>query len=147
DVLHTDKWHVLHYAGHSYYHIQHKVGEEVGYLFYPCDNGLEPERVDVLAYWLGEADTRFVFLSSCEGGQQDFIHHLSKVGVPGIMGFRSNVNDPNATAYAGSFYKHLFSKKSLEYACFEAKKEMRAIHTHKPIWAIAVLVMQVPRAA
>ena len=145
DVLHKGPWHVLHYAGHTYYDFQSEVGEEVGYLFYPSDDGLESERVDKFAYYLEKADTRFVFLSSCKGGQQDFIYHLSKAGVPAIMGFLWNINDPNAKAYADSFYKHLFGKKvrSLEYACLEAKKEMRATYVDNPIWASAVLVMQV----
>jgi hypothetical protein len=141
DVLREGAWHVLHYAGHTHYDFQ----EQVGYLFFPCGDGLESEKVDYFAWCLEKADTRFVFLSSCKGGQQDFIYHLSKVGVPAIMGFLWNVYDPNAKAYADAFYKHLFSKKerSLEYACLEAKKEMRARYVRNPIWASAVLVMQV----
>jgi CHAT domain-containing protein len=139
-VLNKGAWQVLHYAGHTY------LQDQVGYLFFPSgDDKLEPIKIDYFAYFLRKSDTRFVFLSSCEGGQQDFIYHLSKQGVPAIMGFLWNVNDPKATDYAKSFYKHLFGEKerSLEYACMEAKKEMAAKFRENPIWASAVLVMRV----
>jgi CHAT domain-containing protein len=139
DVLNKGAWHVLHYAGHTYYDFQSRAG----YLFYPRGDGLEPIRVKELAWSLRKADTRFAFLNCCEGGQHDFIYHLAQEGVPAIMGFLWNVNDPSAKEYAKSFYRHLFGEKerSLEYACLEAKKEMQA--KDNPIWASAVLVMQV----
>jgi CheY-like chemotaxis protein len=144
DVLNEGKWHVLHYAGHTHYDFQREGPQEIGYLFYPRDDGFEPVRIKEVAWSLRKADTRFVFLSSCEGGQQDFIYHLSKVGVPAIMGFLWKVYDPDAKEYAKSFYWHLIGEKerSLEYACLEAKKERKA-KSNNPIWASAVLVMQV----
>lgn len=135
-------WHILHYAGHTYYDAAH----ETGYLFFPGANGkYEPVKIDLFAWWLKSADTRFVFLSSCEGAQQDFIYHLAKERVPAIMGFLWNVSDPKAREFAESFYDKLLGGKerSLEYACLAAKQEMHAKYENNPIWASPVLVMQV----
>jgi CheY-like chemotaxis protein len=141
EVLKERPWHVLHYAGHTYYDPQNQVG----YLFFPVgDYELEDIRIDRFAWSLSKADTRFVFLSSCEGGQQDFIYHLSKVGIPAIMGFLLDVRDEEAGAYAVSFYRHLLEQKekSLEYACLEARKEMHGTFPDSPIWASPVLVIR-----
>jgi hypothetical protein len=141
-VLQERKWQVIHYAGHTHY----DSIDNVGYLFFPCGSSeLEPVKADLFAYFLRQADTRFVFLCSCEGGQQDFIYQLAKERVPAIMGFLWNVGDTKAGVYARSFYTHLLGgeQRSLEYACLEAKKEMHARYVDDPIWACAVLVMQV----
>jgi CheY-like chemotaxis protein len=142
EVLKEGPWHIVHYAGHAYYDFEHKIG----YLFFPDgDGGLKPIRIDEFAWLLRKADTRFVFLSSCEGAQQDFVYHLAKERIPAIMGFLWNVGDARAGEYAKAFYQHLFGEKerALEYACLEAKKEMHHLHVDEPIWASPVLVMQV----
>jgi len=94
---------------------------------------------------LEEADTRFVFLSSCASAGQDFIYQLAKERVPAIMGFLWKVKDAPAREYATSFYQCLLEgqQNSLEYACLGAKKLMYARYRGDPIWASAVLVMQV----
>ena len=92
------------------------------------------------------ADTRLVFLSSCEGAQQDFIYHLAKERGPGrSWGFFGSIDDAKAAAYAKSFYEHLLAgnERSVEYACLEARKYMHAQWVDNPIWASAVLVIQV----
>ena len=135
-------WHILHYAGHTYY----DATNDAGYLFFPDANGkYEPVKIDVFALWLTSADTRFVFLSSCESAQQDFISHLAKVRVPAIMGYRWKVEDSKAMEFAKSFYDKLLggNEHSLEYACLAAKKDMHANYAHNRIWASPVLVMQV----
>lgn len=138
------KWHVLHYAGHTHYDSQHRVG----YLFLPGSGGIkpvEPVRIAEFALWLGRADTRFVFLSSCQSAGHDFIYQLAKERVPAIMGFLWKVDDEKAREYAESFYEHLFDGRcrSLEYACLAAKKDMHAACKDNPIWASPVLVTQV----
>ena len=137
------KWHVLHYAGHTHYDAEHRLG----YLFFPRGGirPVEPVRIAEFALWLDNADTRFVFLSSCESAGQDFIYQLVKEHVPAIMGFMWKVNDALAREYAQSFYAHLLDggQRSLEYACLAAKKDMYANYAEDPIWASPVLVMQV----
>lgn len=140
-VLNEGPWHVLHYAGHTHFDDRNQAG----YLFFPIgDYDLESVRIDRFAWALRKADTRFVFLSSCRGGQQDFIYHLSKVGIPAIVGFVLDVRDDEAAAFAESFYEHLFhgKERSLEYACLEARREMHATFPDSPIWASPVLVMR-----
>jgi CheY-like chemotaxis protein len=140
-VLKEGPWHVLHYAGHTHFDERNQVG----YLFFPIgDYDLDCVRIDRFAWALRKADTRFVFLSSCRGGQQDFIYHLSKVGIPAIMGFLLDVRDEEAAAFAKSFYDQLFhgKERSLEYACLEARREMYATFPDSPIWASPVLVMR-----
>lgn len=137
------KWHVLHYAGHTHYDAQ----LQVGHLFFPGGGirPVEPVKIAEFALWLDSADTRFVFLSSCESAGQDFIYQLVKERVPAIMGFLWKVNDALAREYAESFYRYLLNgrQRSLEYACLAAKKQMYAKYPKDPIWASPVLVMQV----
>ena len=101
------KWHVVHYVGHTHYDPQNNVG----YVFFPCPgsnvNNVEAVKIAEFALWLGEADTRFVFLSSCASAGQDFIYHLAKERVPAIMGFLWKVADAQAREYAKSFYQFL----------------------------------------
>jgi len=140
----TEKaWHIVHYAGHTHY----ANDEKAGYLFFPRadpNRPLEPIRIDLFAWMLRKADTRFVFLSSCRSAGQDFIYHLAREHIPAIMGFLWVVRDDRAVDFAKSFYEHLFTadRRTLENACFEAKKEMHARFPNDPIWASPVLVMQ-----
>lgn len=136
-------WHIVHYAGHTHY----DTAERAGYLLFPGSGArsVEAVRIDVFAWLLRKADTRFVFLSSCESAGQDFIYHLARERIPAIMGFLWKVNDERAVDFARSFYGHLLAdgRSTLEHACFEAKKEMHAKFCGDPIWASPVLVMQV----
>ena len=112
-------------------------------VIFPGDGTAEPVKIDVFASVLRNADTRLVFLCSCDSAQQDFIFHLAKQRVPAIMGFLWKVKDDRAVAYVKSFYRHLFKERSLEYACLEAKKDMNNKYPDDPIWASSVLVIQV----
>jgi CheY-like chemotaxis protein len=137
------KWHVVHYAGHTHYDTMNQLG----YLFFPGAEirPVEPVKVAEFALWLGSGDTRFVFLSSCKSAGQDFVYQLIKERVPAIMGFLWKVDDAKAGEYAQSFYECLLDseRKSLEYACLQAKKQMHSKYRDNPIWASPVLVMQV----
>jgi hypothetical protein len=148
DVLNKGPWHVVHYAGHTYLHTytdpQTKKQTHAGYLIFPGKRTAEPVKIDVFASFLRNADTRLVFLCSCDSAQQDFIFHLAKQQVPAIIGFLWKVRDDRAVVdYVKSFYRHLFKKRSLEYACLEAKKDMNNKYPDDPIWASSVLVIQV----
>lgn len=143
-VLKENRWHVVHYGGHTYDDPNHKTG----YVFFPTHSTLspiEPVKIDLFALWLKHAHTQFLFLSSCKSAEQDFIYRLSREGIPSIMGFLWKVEDSKASEYAKCFYKYLLGgkKKSLEYACLQAKKEMHAKYRDNPIWAAPVLITQV----
>ncbi len=137
-------WHVVHFAGHT---DLKEIGEnDVGYVILPGTKGkpVDAVKIDVFAYWL--ARSRFIFLSSCESAEKDFLFHLANEYVPAILGYRWPVADDMALEFAETFYSRLFSgeERSLEYAFLEAIKEMHRSHEDEPIWAAPVLVMQAP---
>jgi CheY-like chemotaxis protein len=143
-ALRQGTWHIIHYAGHTYYDDK----KSAGYVFFPHSGGLddvEPVNISEFALWLEYADTRFVYLSSCSSANQDFIYQLARMRIPAVMGFLWEVNDELAREHAKTFYRCLFfgQENSLEHACLEAKKEMHARHSDDPIWASSVLVIQV----
>lgn len=100
-------------------------------------------RIDTFAWWL--ARSRLVFLSSCKSTEADFLFHLADENVPAVLGFRWEVEDDKARAFAACFYQHLFGgqRMSLEYAFLETRKQMHRTYPTNPIWAAPVLVMQV----
>jgi CHAT domain-containing protein len=140
-TLRNGNWHVVHYAGHTHY----DPGKDAGYVFFPGKGikSVEPVKIDRFAWWLER--TRFIFLSSCKSAERDFLFHLAKERVPAVVGFLWKVEDDKAREFAESFYRHLFSgeERSLEYACWRAKKEMHTKYADDPIWASSVLVMQI----
>jgi CHAT domain-containing protein len=131
-------------VGHTQYDLQNNVG----YVFFPCPgsniSNVEAVKIAEFGGWLGEADTRLVFLSSCASASQDFIYQLAKQHVPAIIGFLWEVADAPAREYATSFYQLLLEGRehSLESACLAAKKKMYRRYSNNPIWASSVLVMQ-----
>jgi CheY-like chemotaxis protein len=132
-------WHVVHYVGHT------DLKDDSGYVLFPRSgiSPIEPVKISDFAWWL--ARSHFVFLSSCESAEKDFLFHLAEEDVPAVLGFRWKVSDPKALDFARCFYKHLFSadERSLEYAFLEARKQMFRHFPGDPIWAAAVLVMQI----
>jgi CheY-like chemotaxis protein len=134
-------WHVIHYIGHTYY----DASDRVGYLFFPhpCDQQqVDQVAIEEFALWLANADTRFVYLSSCSSASHDFFYRLAEERVPAIMGFLWEVRDPSARKYAKCFYENLLKERSLEQAYLRAKQMMHASDKDDPIWASPVLVMQ-----
>jgi CheY-like chemotaxis protein len=143
-TLRQGAWHIIHYAGHTFYDDK----ERAGYVFFPHSGGLddvEPVHINEFALSLEYGDTRFVYLSSCSSANQDFIYQLARMRIPAVMGFLWEVNDELAREHAKTFYRCLFfeQENSLEHACLAAKKEMHAKHSDDPIWASSVLVIQV----
>ena len=72
-------WHLVHYAGHSYYDGQGKAGKEnMGYILVPsaADDALSTagELIDAETFsvWLKHAGVHFLYLSSCHSSEEDF---------------------------------------------------------------------------
>ena len=131
-------WHLVHFAGHS------KCVKGEGYIFYPRENSAIAEDIDNFSRLLMKAKTRFIYLSSCESSQADFIFDLARKGIPSIVGFRWKIDDDKAAEYAQIFYENLFEKKKpLEYAFLETRKEMYRNYKDNQIWAAAMLIIQV----
>jgi hypothetical protein len=135
------QWHVVHYAGHSWY--DHE--ERVGYVFFPgSGKSVEPVNLGLLSAWLRKAKTRFVFLSSCHSSETGFVFDMANHRIPSIVGFRWAVEDKMAFEYTELFYKELFEseKPILERAFLETRKKIHAKYENNPIWTSPVLVVQ-----
>jgi hypothetical protein len=140
-ILWDEDWHLVHFAGHSYYDEQHKEG----YVLLPERLSTVPQLVDARSFagFFREVP-RFVYLSSCESSGDAFVFELANVGIPAVAGFRWNVAETSAFEYAMCFYRHLLAERCLEVAFWKARKE---IHDHDAteenlIWASAMLIIQ-----
>jgi hypothetical protein len=136
-------WHVVHYAGHSYF--DHRT--QSGHVFFPGPGkAIDKVKVDLLSLWLRNAKTRFIFLSSCHSSEAGFVFAMASQHIPAIVGFRWDIDDDMAYEYTQIFYKELLAgkKQSLEYAFLNARKKIYAMHENNPIWAAPVLVIQIP---
>lgn len=140
EALKSGKWHIVHYAGHSFFN----ASTNVGYLFFPSGKGGRVERItaEEFASWLHASEVRFVYLSSCHSSEDDFVFELANGHVPAIVGFRWDIPDKHAKQYTRCFYQNLLERRSLEYAFFEARKQMHAKYRTEPIWASPMLVIQ-----
>ncbi len=143
EALQGGKWHIVHYAGHSYF----DPAAKAGHVFFPGGPGgkVEDRRAEEFANWLATCDARFVFLSSCHSSEEDFVFELANAHVPAVMGFRWDIADKLAEEYTECFYTELFEKKSLEYAFLEARTQMHAKERETQIWASPMLVIQAKR--
>jgi hypothetical protein len=138
---HKSSWHVVHYAGHSYFD---PLSQE-GYVFLPGPgNSIDKVNVELFSAWLRNADTRFVFLSSCHSSEAGFVFAMASQHIPAIVGFRWDIDDDMAFQYTKLFYQELFREKrsSLEYAFLKARKSIYEGYKQNPIWAAPVLVIQ-----
>ena len=140
-ALRDGPWHVVHYAGHSYY----DSASQTGYIFFPGPGGLgiSPVRSSVFRHWLKTARVRFVYLSSCQSSADDFVFELAKAGVPAILGFRWVLDDALAASHAKTFYDALFARRSLEHAFLETRRSLHARDEKDPVWAAPTLILQV----
>ena len=138
-VLDQEKYHLVHYAGHSYYDAK----KMKGYLILPGKDYPEVLDIEKFSAWLRKSKTQFIFLSSCHSSEEDFVFELASKKIPAILGFRWDLDDGRAYEYAQSFYRQLFEKRNrLEYALLEARKEMYDIDPQDRIWAAPMLVLQ-----
>ncbi len=138
DLLRSDTWHLVHYAGHSYYDSDH----DRGFVFFPEKFPKEMD-IEEFSKWLRDAKNRFVYLSSCRSSEEDFVFALASQDIPAIVGFRWDIEDKLAEEYTTFFYDHLLGgNKSLEYAFLESRKRMHEAHKKNKIWAAPMLVMQ-----
>jgi hypothetical protein len=136
-------WHIVHYAGHSYF----DPATKEGFVFFPgAGDRIDIVKADEFSAWLRSADTRFIFLSSCHSSEAGFVLTMAKKGIPAIVGFRWDIEDDMAVAYTGMFYRELFEgdDRCLERAFLKARKGIYEDNPLNPIWAAPVLVIQIP---
>ena len=147
-------WHMVHYAGHSYYGRYKKdvsmknswTDNDSGLLFFPDKKEVKGVPCDCVSEWLRTAQTRFVYLSSCRSSEEDFLYELADCGIPSALGFRWDIDDNNAIEHTKVFYNKLVERRSLEYAFLDTRKLMKEKKNsdNKIFWAAPVLMMQFP---
>ncbi len=138
-----DGWHLVHYAGHSYYDEEGRAGEKnTGYVLLP-DDPSDLVDANTFASWLSHANVRFLYLSSCRSSEEDFALQLASSMIPAVVGFRWDLHDDMAQIYTEKFYEHLFATRSLESAFFKARKDIHDAKPNNPTWASPILIVQV----
>lgn len=139
DELCNGHWHLVHFAGHSYYDAR----SQKGYVIFPDKNHPIAKDIKEFGQWLRIAKTQLLFLSSCNSSSEYFVFELANNGIPAIIGFRWDLNDLFAAEYTNKFYEHLFKEKNmLEHAFLKTRQEMHKDHGEDRIWASPMLVMQ-----
>jgi hypothetical protein len=132
----SQRWDIIHYVGHT----EH-VGNQ-GYFILPGEvaGSCFPVGVEELAPFL--ANSRFLYLSSCQSSSSGFIVRLAEHGVTCVLGFRVQVPDATATDYAERFYTEFFRTQSVEEAFTETRRHFHKEIPKSRIWACALLVVQ-----
>ena len=113
-------------------------------MFFPGKNYAEPLNIEDFSQLLRLAQVRFVYLSSCQSSEDDFVFQLANRGIPAILGFRWEIDDDKAKEYALRFYKYLIKHLSLEQAFLEARAYIHHKYEDNRIWASPLLILQSP---
>lgn len=149
-MLKDEAWHLIHYAGHSFY----RPEEGKGYLFFPTSStSSEPVPIEVDAFAALLTDARFVYLSSCQSAAGSFVQPLARFGVPALIGFSCAVSDVHASEFAVEFYKELFhevnalkgideDERRLEHALSRVRSKFFNKSAEHPMWAQAIMMME-----
>ncbi|MFC1516257.1 CHAT domain-containing protein [Thermodesulfobacteriota bacterium] len=139
-MLEKNEWHLVHYAGHSFY----DKNNHQAYVFFPKKSEIEAISIKMFSKWLRDARTSFIYLSSCRSSEENFVFELAKNQIPVIIGFRWDIEDLSAAEHAKKFYQNLFERtRSLEYAFLETRKEMYERNPENKVWAAPILILQV----
>jgi hypothetical protein len=136
-LLENDEWHLVHYAGHSFYDEAYKNG----YVFFPEDNGYEALDINMFSKWLRNANASFLYLTRSPSSTMNILFQFAQQGIPAIMGFRWDIYDEKAAIFAERFYNHLFRIRACEYALLETRKDMYVYWERDKVWASPVLYM------
>ncbi|WP_428667617.1 CHAT domain-containing protein [Reyranella sp.] len=143
--LTSEKYDLVHYAGHAW--SSGFGGREANLLVLPGATlgkavGFP---IDELAELAAEAEARFVYLSACRGTTTRSMQSFVAQGIPHALGFRCNVEDVRAAAFAKAFYRSLFKTKSLcqsfREACASARRELET-EEDSPIWVTPIMLAQ-----
>jgi hypothetical protein len=139
------KYDVIHYAGHAWSSGMDSADQSL--LVLPGENFGEASALPIeeLARHASRAETRFIYLSACRGSSTRSVQSLVVHGIPHALGFRADVDDAQAAAFAGVFYGALFADRSLCAAFCEACAAARrglATDEEDPIWITPILLAQ-----
>ena len=153
ETLKGDTWDLVHYVGHSLFHLN----EGKGYIFFPDTTESDapiPVPIEDFGAQLNRA--RFLYLSSCQSAQGSFLASVAQCRVPSLLGFSCPVPDTRAAEFALEFYKQLFGfaanlkgaskyerdKKCLQHAFQRTQEIFFKTRPAEPIWAQPILMLQ-----
>lgn len=133
---------IVHYAGHAW---SEKGG--AAHLILPGVKSGQASSLSVrdFATFDGLGATRLVYLSACRGVSRGSLQALVAQGIPYSLGFRFEVKDEKARAFATTFYAKLIQRRFISGAFQEAFAVARlelAVESDDHIWLSAVLVAQ-----
>jgi len=131
-------WHIVHFAGHSV--LLGNRRDMPSLVLSP-----EPDQVCTLVELARViADTRLLFLSSCQSANADCLSLALQEHVPAILGYRWPVHDGQAAEMAATFYGALFSgqetSRSMGRALLFARKSMFKAYPGAATWASPMLL-------
>jgi hypothetical protein len=138
--LSSGKYQLVHYAGHS---AMHETSDEAYLVMGSHRRDLLP--VATLSGWA--QSVQFVFLSSCESANSQFVMKLVETDVPAVAGFAWKVKDDVALKFSKAFYGSLFGdgrdRRYLEYSFMRAKQQLNRAYPARSHWVAPILFMQV----
>ena len=155
-LLTNCRFHVVHYAGHCRYDPERP--EQSCLLFWDRGGaGRREVALTALALngMLTRSETRLLYLNSCVGavvGDGEFAHQdckgvmdaVVKAGVPAVLGYRWEVTDDGARAFAERFYQALFETHCPAKAALRARQTLYRRNAEDETWTAPVLVVQKP---
>lgn len=157
DELKRNKnYHLIHFAGHGKFD---KKKPEKSSIFFWEDRNRSGEFLPLYAsqlqIYLRDSETRFVYLSICEGGKTTDKSKLldydslgiadslvTQATVPAVLGFRWALSDKGAEAFSREFYSSLFKHGKLEVALLDARQAIAAKDKDDITWISPILIMQ-----
>lgn len=140
-VIAEREWHIVHYGGHSHYDNRDDSRDGVGYVFFQNGDTIQKVTLTEFSNWLFK--TSFVYLSSCESSNADFVFQMARNRIPAVVGFRWDIEDHLAAEHSRRFYEHLISNRCLAQAFLKARQDMHRDYESQRIWAAPMLVKQV----
>jgi CheY-like chemotaxis protein len=155
EVLAKNRFHILHYAGHSSY--EEDRPERSGLWFWENPNAKGQREIltaNELRDLLPSSGVQLVYLNSCYGtatGGPDQLaknfclglaHAILCAGVSSVLGHHFPVPDHGAAVLASKFYHALADCGHLSTALYRARREVSTQHSTNSAWLSPVLLQQ-----
>lgn len=140
--LDEQRYDVVHYAGHAWSDL-----DGAAHLILPGTTRGEASGVSLSTFAgaRGLVDTRLIYLSACRGISKGTVQTLVDHGIPHGIGFRYQVEDDKAAAFASAFYEELFDhgfvSTAFRTACAAARDRLKT-DDESPIWLSPILLAQ-----
>jgi hypothetical protein len=141
---HSDRYDVLHFAGHALFARGRTLQDDRGYLIFSGNPRPQAVPIATVSSWIANTSIRLVYLSCCRSSAAQVAIEFARRNVPMTIGFTWDLDDEKAVDFAGEFYSEL--RNSGLKVCSAFCKARRRLHERydggDPIWAAPVLVAQ-----